>query len=283
MKQVSGTILSKRRLLKYEGAEYFLLRLLAPEIANCCKPGQFLMVKCGSDVVLRRPISIHSANSGSGEIELLFAIYLPLKSAPALSPLHQPENRIIKSQGTKWLKKRKRGDSIEVLGPLGNGFRITDNSHNVLLIAGGIGIAPLRFLAEECTKREKNITILLGARDANGVYPAGRLPKGIKYIVATEDGSRGYKGIVTQLIPQHISSSDQVFACGPVAMYQEISRKVKRYRWTQDFQVSLEVRMGCGFGACYGCSINTRQGIKRVCRDGPVFNINDIIWQEVKL
>ena len=283
MRQISGTIISNSRLLKYEGAEYFLLRVLAPEIAKNAEPGQFLMVKCGTDVVLRRPISIHSANSDSGDIELLFAISLPVESAQTLSPMHQPEKRMVASKGTKWLASRKKGDSIEVLGPLGNGFQITDNSHNVLLIAGGIGIAPLRFLAEECTKRGKNITILFGARDVNGVYPARRLSKGIKYIVATENGSRGYKDTVTQLIPQYIASADQVFACGPKAMYEKIDQQLKQYKWSQDIQVSLEERMGCGFGVCYGCSIKTRQGMKRICRDGPVFNINDIIWQEVKL
>jgi dihydroorotate dehydrogenase electron transfer subunit len=270
-------------LLKYEGAEYYIIRILAPEIANSCTPGQFVMVKCGAGVILRRPISIHSADSHKGEIELLFSLSLPVKAKPILSPPHQPEQMTVSSKGTNWLKSQKKGNSIEVLGPLGNGFLISADSRHILLVAGGIGIAPLRFLAEECTKLGKDCSLLIGARTATGVYPVRKLPKGIKPSVSTEDGSLGIRRTVTQLIADHISLVDQVFACGPKAMYVEMARQQRHYRWTQEIQVSLELRMGCGFGVCYGCSIKTRQGLRKVCRDGPVFNIKDIIWQEVNL
>lgn len=278
---VKGTVISNKRLLKYASAEYHLLRILAPEIATSCRPGQFLMVNCGSDMLLRRPISVHSAKPDSGEIDLLFAVAQSPKPKVNIS-LHA-EEKAVPGAGTRWLARRIKGDYVEMLGPLGNGFRISDNSNHILLIAGGIGIAPLQFLAEECIKRGKRVTLLIGERDALGIYPASRLPGKIEYLVATEDGSNGYKGKVTGLIPRYISSSDQVFACGPQAMYQAIARLAKTCKWHDDIQVSLEVRMGCGFGVCYGCSIKTVQGMKRVCRDGPVFNINDIIWQEVKL
>ena len=274
MKQVSGTVISADKLLRSPEATYYLLRVSAPDIAASAKPGQFLMVKCGPDVTLRRPMSIHSVKRQSGEIEMLFT----RPASTGLLSSQIPEGMARKS-GISWLAKRKKEDILDLVGPLGNGFRIDDNSHHVLLVAGGIGIAPMQFLAEECIKRGKKVTLLFGARNVKGIYPARLLPRQAVYVVTTEDGSYGHKGKITGLIPQYIESADQVFACGPNSMYREISKQVKH----RDIQASLEVRMGCGFGICYGCSINTKHGMKRVCRDGPVFNINDIIWQEVKL
>jgi dihydroorotate dehydrogenase electron transfer subunit len=178
----------------------------------------------------------------------------------------------------------------------------------LLLVAGGIGIAPIILLMQYASFRHQ-ITLIHGTSTAAHLYPfysaAGKkrsklppLPNGVQFIPVTEDGSMGRKGMVTDILPDFLDWADQVYACGPVGMYKamaltinpsplkgeekgegEKQSKLKLMKC----QVSLEVRMGCGFGACYGCTINTKKGLKQVCRDGPVFELDDIIWQEVRI
>jgi dihydroorotate dehydrogenase electron transfer subunit len=130
------------------------------------------------------------------------------------------------------------------------------------------------------------VTILLGARYPGALYPSTLLPQATKVISIVENNdvkSLFRHGNVVEMIPEYISEADQVFACGPVAMYIAMKDTMQKWPAEKPVQISLEVRMGCGFGVCYGCSIRTRQGMKRICKEGPVFNINDIIWQEVKI
>jgi len=257
----------------------YLMWIEAPYIASSVQPGQFVTVRCG-DFTLRRPLSIHRV-TGGGEIALLF------KAA---------------GKGTLWLSQRQTGDRIDILGPLGNGFSIEPGAKNLLLVAGGIGIAPLVFLTQHASSRHQ-VTLIHGANTAAQLYPFSSpfltrgpspsegvgqdkseerikvpsLPNGVQFIPVTEDGSMGKKGMATDILPDSLDWADQVCACGPVDMYKAIALTAKKC------QVSLEVRMGCGFGACYGCTINTKNGLKQVCRDGPVFELEDIIWQEVRL
>jgi dihydroorotate dehydrogenase electron transfer subunit len=233
-----------------------LLWLESPLIAATAGPGQFVMVRGGSDTLLRRPLSVHQV---AGErLALLFATV---------------------GKGTNWLSQRKEGDSIDLFGPLGNGFSINHSTKNLLLVAGGIGIAPLRFLADEAAKQEKDITLLLGAPTSGHLYPESLLPPGIRLARTTEDGRAGEKGMITNLIPKYIDWADQIFACGPLAMYKTMSRMPELKN--KPVQVSLEVRMGCGLGICYACTIKTGQGLRQVCKDGPVFELNDVYWDEV--
>jgi dihydroorotate dehydrogenase electron transfer subunit len=109
------------------------------------------------------------------------------------------------------------------------------------------------------------------------------MPGGIETIVTTEDGSDGEKGMVSESFPKYIEWADQIYACGPLAMYQAIADRSRQWRNKKPVQVSLEVRIGCGIGACFGCSIKTKNGMKRVCRDGPVFNLDEVILEEVKI
>jgi dihydroorotate dehydrogenase electron transfer subunit len=167
---------------------------------------------------------------------------------------------------------------------MGNGFSIETSSKNLLLLAGGIGIAPLKFLAVRAIALDKNVTILIGARNIKGLFPDRLLPPSVKIIHTIEQGMPNkdyYNGTVLDVLPEHLAKADQIFACGPQPMYIALSEKIKSLSVNMPVQVSLEVRMGCGTGICYSCSIMTNQGIKRVCKDGPVFNIKDIIWQEV--
>jgi dihydroorotate dehydrogenase electron transfer subunit len=186
-------------------------------------------------------------------------------------------------KGTTWLSLRRKGERLDVLGPLGHGFYIGPASKKLLLVAGGIGIAPLTFLAQEASEQKKSVTLLLGAHTKDELYPQKLLPDGIKTIITTEDGSYGQEGKVTDILSGYVDWADQIYACGPLAMYGTIAGERQQWQNKKPVQVSLEIRMGCGIGACFCCSIKTKNGMKRVCRDGPVFNLDDVILEEVKL
>jgi dihydroorotate dehydrogenase electron transfer subunit len=252
-----------------------LMWIEAPDIAAMAQPGQFITVRCG-DFPLRRPFSIHRSSplrgedTGEGEIAILFKVA---------------------GQGTLWLSQREAGQKIDILGPLGKGFAIEPKSERLLLVAGGIGIAPLVFLMQQTLPRHQ-ITLIQGARTAAQLYydsyqPPAISHKGVQFIPVTEDGSAGQKGKATDVLPDYLDWADQMYACGPLDMYKAMAqmslRAERRNLKLKKCQVSLEVRMGCGFGACYCCTINTRKGPKQVCRDGPVFELNNIIWQEVRI
>jgi dihydroorotate dehydrogenase electron transfer subunit len=232
--------------------QVYLMWLESPLIASQAQPGQFVMVKCGEDTLLRRPFSIHRIDGK--RLALLFNVV---------------------GNGTHWLSQCQPGDSLDLLGPLGNGFSLHPDSKNILLLAGGIGIAPLVFLAQKASKAGCSITLLLGAQTKSQLYPQNLLPPKVKLITATEDGTGGKKGMVTDLLPDFISQSDQVFACGPPSMYQTMARMPELRK--KPVQISLEVRMGCGLGVCYGCTVKTRSGLKQVCKDGPIFELSDVL------
>jgi dihydroorotate dehydrogenase electron transfer subunit len=259
LKQVSSVIISNTEI----GPHIHLIGLEAPSIVETCKPGQFIMVKCGDELVLRRPMSIHRV-SAAGELSVLFNLV---------------------GAGTSWLSKREKGDRVDILGPFGNGFIVGNTTTKILLIAGGMGIAPLVYLAEEALAMGKHVTILMGSSDNNCLYPVDSLPGDARVVVATEDGSAGHKGMVTDMLlsPDYKSKVDQVFACGPLNMYKTMFQYMESDKLDGMTQVSLEIRMGCGAGACYGCSIKTKNGMKLVCKDGPIFLLNEVLWQEVKL
>ena len=226
------------------------------EIAKTALPGQFVMVSC-DDYQLRRPFAVHEVSPTRDSFAILFAVV---------------------GKGTAWLSAQNPGVMLNILGPLGNGFSFAGDAQNILLVAGGLGIAPLRFVAQVANESGKSVTILQGAASVSGVYPEHCLPEQTECFVATEDGSYGSHCLVTDMLNNYIDQADQIMACGPNAMYHPIAEYNNRLLNPKPFQVSLEVRMGCGFGACYGCSIKTAAGMKKVCHDGPVFNYNDILW-----
>ena len=266
MKQVSAKVISNEQILKelerpnarnISGS--WIIWLRCPEIAQEAKPGQFVMVHCGEECILPRPFSVHQVNNDA--ITLFFAVWEGGK-------------------GTGWLSQRKVGDSIDLFGSLGNGFTIYPTSHNLLLVAGGVGIAPLHFLAQQALNQGCSVTLLLGAQTVTQLYPQHLLPSGIKLVVATDDGTAGQKGVITDLVPDFAGWADQIFACGPVSMYQAMSARKQQLLKGKSAQVSLEVRMGCGRGVCYGCTVKIKRGLKKVCEDGPVFDLDDILWDE---
>jgi dihydroorotate dehydrogenase electron transfer subunit len=232
------------------------MRLNCPEMASEVKPGQFVMVVCGEECLLPRPFSIHQVDDNG--IALFYAV-------------------LEDGRGTNWLSQRKAQDSVELLGPLGNGFSINPDSNSLLLVAGGNGIAPLYFLAQEALKKRYSVTLLYGTADKSRCS----IPPQIKLVSATEDGTVGYRGKITDLLPQYTGRADQVFVCGSLGMYKEMYSKREELLKDKPIQVSLEVRMGCGLGVCYGCTVKTKKGLKQVCKDGPVFALDDIIWDEL--
>jgi dihydroorotate dehydrogenase electron transfer subunit len=236
----------------------FLLWLEAPGVAQEASPGQFVMVRCGKtdNPLLRRPFSLHRVQGD--RIALLLQVV---------------------GQGTEALSHRREGETVDLLGPLGNSFTVAPDSRHVLLIAGGIGIAPLVFLADTALGQGRQVTMLVGARTAAQLYPSELMPPTEDIVVACEDGSQGRRCMVTDLIPDYGHDADQVFACGPLAMYRELMAHPELRG--KPVQVSLEVVMACGVGACYGCTIGTTSGPRRVCRDGPIFDLAAPRWEGI--
>ena len=268
----------------------YLMWIESPNIASSAQPGQFITVRCG-DFTLRRPFSVHQVGNNN-----------VIASPDAIGTKQSQVALLFKvaGKGTLWLSQRQKGDRIDILGPLGKGFSIpptkSRQSKHLLLVAGGIGIAPLILLAQHASSQHQ-ITLIHGASTAAQLYPfssaskkrskLSSLPNGVQYVPVTEDGSMGQKGMATDILPDFLEWADQVYACGPLDMYKamaEMSWPAKQSNLKlKKCQVSLEVRMGCGFGACYSCTINTKKGLKQVCRDGPVFELDNIIWQEVRI
>jgi dihydroorotate dehydrogenase electron transfer subunit len=239
----------------------FLMWIESPQIAAESKPGQFAMISCGAEnkLLLRRPISIYQVNGTS--LAILFTEV---------------------GAGTAWLGRLSIGDKVDILGPLGNGFSVEAGTKRLLLVAGGMGIAPLCFLAQEALSKSYEVRILAGARTACQICPGALIPAACEVFPVTEDGTAGAKGLVTGLLPDHVQWADQIFICGPLPMFKAIAKNYSRDMQEKSVQASLEVRMGCGLGFCYACTIKTRQGLQQVCKQGPVFDFKDIIWDELK-
>jgi dihydroorotate dehydrogenase electron transfer subunit len=263
LKQITSTVIDNETILRgishrsgRQISSVNIIRLSCPKMERA-EPGQFVMVRCGEgpEYQLPRPFSLHQVNGDN--IELLF-------------------NAWEEGRGTQWLAQRQTGDTVKLMGPLGNGFNIYPDSKKLLVIAGGIGIAPLRFLADEAVNRGLSVTLLLGAPTAGQLYPTKLLPGGANLVTATEDGSRGQKGMITDVLPDFAGGADQLFACGPLAMYKAMAETVELK--DKPVQISLEVRMGCGLGICYGCTVKTRNGLRQVCKHGPIFELSEVLW-----
>lgn len=283
MKLLSAELLETREFLPGQ----WLQRFRAPWLATGAQAGQFVHVRTPdySGLVLRRPFSINTYDRNAGEITIHFRIT---------------------GVGTDWIARTQPGESVEMLGPLGRPFERDPRTRHVLLVAGGLGMAGVRSLADEALTAGCNVTLLFGAASAAQVYPSSLLPDEVEYIVATDDGSFGHKGLVTELIPQFEAWADQCFACGPQPMLSALarlasgrqarmgvarlgarrgkgsrsappgSRTARRRAW---LQVSMEQNMGCAVGACLGCVVMGTDGPQRVCREGPVFASDEINWE----
>jgi dihydroorotate dehydrogenase electron transfer subunit len=265
MFQIKAKILYNNRV----SGNYYHCAVSASRIAACASPGQFVNIKVSQAIepLLRRPLGIHRVR-GSG-IEILYEVLGP---------------------GTRILSQKKPGEYLDIIGSLGTGFDYVSPRHHVttspILVGGGMGVAPLTFLAEklgevQSSKFKVQSLVLLGAKTEKHILCEKEFKKlGCDVRIATDDGSRGYKGYVSGLLKNILRTPNSelrtIYACGPKPMLKEISRLSKEYNIPA--QISLEEHMACGIGACLGCVVNTKKGYKRVCKDGPVFNADEIIW-----
>lgn len=244
----------------------FLLGFRSTVMAEESAPGQFVMVRIneGIDPLLRRPFSI----CGISDSDTICIMYKTVGT------------------GTEILSRKKAGDKISVLGPLGRGFTMPGNGRKAVLVAGGIGIAPMYFLAGAL--KDSPMEFMAGFATAGDIIPSGQMagrPENIS--LATDDGTAGYPGLVTGLLDEYLDRQTQkqdnmiLYACGPMAMLKGVSAIASR----RDIpcQVSLEALMACGLGACQGCAVkilpddNTTRYM-HVCKDGPVFSSQTIDW-----
>jgi dihydroorotate dehydrogenase electron transfer subunit len=241
-----------------------LITITAPDaVIAMVRPGQFVDVLCrgeGSfDPLLRRPFSVYRADSRTSELTILVRPY---------------------GRGSGWLCAQPIGTSLDVLGPLGNQFDVQPKSKNLLMVAGGVGAAPLLMLAEDAVAKGLSVTYLMGAMTESALLPSAAFQGEIEYVVATDDGSRGHHGFVTDLVPDYLRWADQIFSCGPTPMFLSLRDVVLRHRVgrTPGVQVSMERTMACALGACLGCVVETKTGMQTSCVEGPVFDMEQVVW-----
>jgi dihydroorotate dehydrogenase electron transfer subunit len=252
------------------GKDIWLMGFRSERLASRAMPGQFLMLHGDSnskDPLLRRPFSIHDM-SDSNRLTILYNMV---------------------GRGTSLLSTLREDDSISVIGPLGNGFSLPQPEECAVLVAGGMGIAPLFFLAQVLSKgQNRHVKMLLGFPTSQEVVLTDQLRDlGVKLTLATEDGSQGFRGPVTNLFDRSIHEESKlkpvIYACGPNPMLKKIVNKAMMFN-LKCF-VSLEGFMACGLGICLGCAIKAAQGKDRiyyyVCQDGPVFSAEMIDWEVI--
>lgn len=243
---------------------FFKITLKSNYITSKAKPGQFVNIKVSNttDPLLRRPISIHKIIRESQTFELLYEVV---------------------GKGTVLLSQKTSLETINILGPLGNGFSLTKRpKETAILVGGGIGIAPLYALAEKITKKTyRSVHVLIGAKTKSFILCESDFKNlGADVFISTEDGSYGKKGLITQTLDNLIHDLNlknvDIFSCGPYPMLKSISEIADKHK--SKCQMSFEANMACGIGACKGCAIKTNSGYKMVCKDGPIFDAKEINW-----
>ena len=244
MKEVIFEIIENSRL-----SDGIYLMRLAGDTSAVTAPGQFVNLKLAGRY-LRRPISVHDWEDG--ELKLIYKVL---------------------GHGTEQMTTMEKGEKLNILVGLGNGFDGAKSGDKPLLVGGGVGIPPLYGLARRLRAEGKEVTAVLGFNKEADIFAVERFESiGVKTIVATADGSRGVRGFVTDGMAE-VDEYSYLYTCGPEAMLRAVYGACKT-----SGQFSFEERMGCGFGACMGCSCKTKYGTKRICKDGPVLEKEEIIW-----
>ena len=247
----------------------FSICLNAPEIAEQSKPGHFVNLKItneGFDPFLRRPFSIYQSIKGSGSLEFLYQVM---------------------GRGTEILSRKKPGDHLQLIGPLGNTFNIEGNYELAFLVAGGIGIAPMPFLSQALKDAGRKYAVIAGFRTQNDMVPQDWLNENNAEI-STDDGSYGFHGHVTGLLHSILDgtiSNVRIFGCGPTPMLANLHKVSAEFKF--DCQVSVEENMACGVGICKGCPIRIKtdgsqqKNVYRLaCTEGPIMNSYEIEWSK---
>jgi len=254
-------------------ANYFLLSFSDPDLSGTARPGQFLMVSLpwSSDPFLARPFALFDVLEDGG-VQILYKKV---------------------GKGTAALSRVRQGDELRVVGPLGRGFALLEGTDNAVMVAGGTGIASVHLLLKVCLERGVRSTLFYGARTGSELVGLGRLESmGLRVYAATEDGTVGHKGLVSDLLASALAAggwqagarTTLAFVCGPFAMMEAVAGVLRR--WGIPGQFSLESVMACGYGVCQGCVVETpgHRGHDagpeyiRVCTEGPVFSLEEILW-----
>lgn len=241
--------------------KHVVIRLTDEKLLPDMLPGQFVEVRVDGSATtfLRRPISINYVDCERNELWLMVAMV---------------------GDGTRRLGELNAGDKLNCVLPLGNGFSIQSDKialHKVLLVGGGVGVAPLLYLGAQMKERAIEPTFLLGARTASDLLMLDEFKKYGRVCVTTEDGSEGEKGFVTNHSLLQQERFDMIYTCGPTPMMKAVARYAREK--DIDCEASLENLMACGLGACLCCVEKTVDGNLCVCKEGPVFNIKKLLWQ----
>ena len=238
---------------------YVLIRLTADAPLPEMRPGQFVEVRVDGSpsTFLRRPISINFVDKANNELWLLVAMV---------------------GEGTRHLVSLRQGDRLNCMLPLGNGFTLSGQAGRVLLVGGGVGVAPLLYLGAVLKQQGVDVTFLLGARTSKDLLMLDHFRQFGRVLMTTEDGSSGEKGFVTNHTSLYKEHFDLIQCCGPTPMMKAVARYAREKGVS--CEVSLENLMACGLGACLCCVEKTTEGNLCVCKEGPVFNIDRLLWQD---
>lgn len=240
--------------------DMFEMEFIAPGIAQECTPGQFVHIRSTQEnfPLLRRPLSLYDVDKRLGSITLLYRVV---------------------GKGTALFSRVKPKEYVDVMGPLGRGFSLKENI-SAVLVGGGVGIAPLLFLARELKARDGRVKVLYGVDSLRNLVALEKLRGlGVDLLPATVDGSAGFKGTVVDLLEKKVNPAeiDMVYCCGPEAMMAAVAALARNHGLAGE--VSLEESMACGVGACLGCARKLKPddaGYVKICKDGPVFPIHEV-------
>lgn len=269
-KVIDATVAGNRKI----APDHFIMDLESPGIAGAARPGQFINLRVAdrrtTDPLLSIPLGIHRIHRKG--ISLLYKVV---------------------GEGTDLLSGKRKKDNVRILGPLGNGFDIEpvlkDKERVAILVGGGHGAAPLYALAEQLIRKKVKVEVFLGSSTKDHVVCAKEFDHlGAKVYISTEDGTLGYKGYITCLLQKHLERNTKyeilntsIYACGPKPMLAALADTCRRH--SIEAQVSVDEYMGCGIGVCLGCAIMTKKGYKYICKDGPVFDAQEIEWTKANV
>jgi dihydroorotate dehydrogenase electron transfer subunit len=260
MRRIDAKILENKKV----APDVWRMTIGSSYLGGNSKPGQFVEIRCacGTEPLLRRAFGVHIIRKGG--IGLLYQVV---------------------GRGTELLTKKRPGEELDILGPLGNWFG--QECRAAIMVAGGVGVAPFLALAEDLKRKRRKVTVLLGDVTSRHILCEKELKKiGCNVLIATEDGSKGHRGLVTDLLKSLLrttadESRTTIYACGPDAMSKTVANIAATHGI--ECQVSLGDRMACGVGVCLGCPVKVRSKItgyeyKMACKDGPVFDAKEVVW-----
>lgn len=264
-----GSLVNERATIednRQVGPRLHLMVLSAPEIAGSVAPGQFVHMKLPrmDDHILRRPFSVYAADPQAGTLEILYQVV---------------------GFGSDHMTGLRPGEEVEMIGPVGHGWAVPAGVKRALVVAGGVGAAPLFMLTQELSARGVQVDVVLGAQTEDALVCRSRYQDLLGFCpdCATDDGSFGRKGFCTSLVDDALARAaeegkpyDYLAVCGPEPLMKIVAAKAQEAGVFA--QVSLEKRMACGVGACLSCVVDTVEGKKRSCVDGPVFNAQEVLW-----